>query len=116
MNVNTPGNGEPIDGQVLKFRFDGPFENTAGSSTYSFDSFTVSLFLNNSNIISSAREGAFIYPDGRAVRGDDFPTGIDAYAIKTPDGYVWISSGDLLSGVENTVDEDDVDDVDEVAS
>ena len=115
MNVNTPGDGEPLDGQVLKFRFDGPFVNTVASNTYSFASFTVSLFLNNTDLFSTAREGAFVYPDGRAVRGDDFPAGVDAYALKTPDGYVWLTSGDLLSGVESTVDAADVDDVDEVA-
>ena len=115
MNVNTPGNGEPLDGQVLKFRFAGPFSNTAGVNTYSFDSFGVSLFLNNTDIISDAREGTFIYPDGRAVRGDDFPVGVDAYALKIPGSYVWLTSGDLLSGIENTVDENDVDNTDEVA-
>ena len=115
MNVNTPGNGEPLDGQILKFRFDGPFVNTVGLSTYSLDTFTVSLFLNNTDILSDAREGTFIYPDGRAVRGDDFPAGVDAYALKIPGSYVWLTSGDLLSGIENTVDEDDVDDADEIA-
>ena len=115
MNVNTPGNGEPSDGQILKFRFAGPFVNTAGVNTYGFDAFTVSLFLNNTDIISDAREGAFIYPDGRAVRGDDFPAGMDAYALKTPDGYVWLTSGDLLSGIENTLGAAEVEDTDEVA-
>ena len=115
MNVNTPGNGEPLDGQILEFRFAGPFVNTVGAATYSFATFSVSLFLNNTDLFSTAREGAFVYPDGRAVRGDDFPAGMDAYALKTPDGYVWLTSGDLLSGIENTVDEDDIDNLDEVA-
>ena len=115
LNVNTPGNGEPLDGEILKFRFDGPFVNMVGSTTYSFATFSVSLFLNNTDLFSTDREGAFVYPDGRSVRGDDFPAGVDAYALKTPDGYVWLTSGDLLSGIESTVDADDVDDVDEVA-
>ena len=115
MNVNTPGNGEPLDGQVLKFRFAGPFSNTAGVNTYSFDVFGVSLFLNNTDIISDAREGTFVYPDGRAVRGDDFPAGVDAYALKIPGSYVWLTSGDILSGIVNTVDEDDVEEDDEIA-
>ena len=41
---------------------------------------------------------------------------MDAYALKIPGSYVWLTSGDLLSGIENTVDENDIDDdVDEVA-
>ena len=115
LNVNTPGDGEPLDGQVLKFRFDGPFVNMVGAATYSFATFTVSLFLNNTDLFSADREGAFVYPDGRSVRGDDFPTDRDAYALKTPDGYVWLTSGDLLSGIENTVDANDIDNIDEVA-
>ena len=115
LNVNTPGNGEPLDGQVLKFRFNGPFVNMVGAATYSFATFTVSLFLNNTDLFSTDREGAFVYPDGRSVRGDDFPTDRDAYALKTPDGYVWLTSGDLLSGIENTVDANDIDNIDEIA-
>ena len=115
MNVNTPGTGEPTNGQILKFNFPGPFVNTVGAQTYSFDTFAVSLFLNNTNILTDDREGQFVYPDGRTVRGDDFPAGVDAYALKTPDAYVWLTSADLLGGIENTVDAADIDDTDEVA-
>ena len=113
LNVNTPGTGEPTNGQILKFNFPGPFVNTVASNTYSFATFTVSLFLNNTDLFSDDREGQFVYPDGRTVRGDDFPAGVDAYALKIPDAYVWLTSADLLGGIENTVDAADINDTDE---
>ena len=51
MNVNTPGNGEPLDGQILKFRFDRAIRQTRRvlQTRIPLMRLTVSLFLNNTD-------------------------------------------------------------------
>ena len=111
MNVITPGNVEPVDGQYLRFNFTGPFDNQHSNGFYSFVTYPVHFWLNNDD----ATELPFRYPSGRFVRGDDFPAGIDAYALKTPDAYVWLNGIDFLGDVEKEDAAADVEDTDAIA-
>ena len=108
MNVTTPGVTEPLDGQYLKFNFTGPFDNQHSAGNYSYTQFPVHFWLNNDD----ATELPFRYPSGRFVRGDDFPADVDAYALKTPDAYIWLSGVDFLGGIEKQDEAADVEDTD----
>ena len=111
MNVTTPGNVEPLDGQYLKFNFTGPFDNSHSAGNYSYTQYPVHFWLNNDD----ATELPFRYPSGRFVRGDDFPADVDAYALKTPDAYIWLSGVDFLGGVEKQDEAADVEETDVMA-
>ena len=100
MNVVTPGGVTPTNGSILKFNFTGPFDRAHGGGLYDWNVYHVAFWLNNDD----ATELDFVYPSGRWVRGDDFPADVDAYALKTPDAYVWLTGVDFLGGIEASVD------------